>query len=222
VIITIFSFRAYSNERIPHSEAPYVKTVEEAVKPCKVNELFTEHHLPLSLKELSRAEDACSKASHLLNKGKGEEAIPYLIYAEKFYTADSLRRLAEISAGEYRGFSPETLLEIKKKCAESWTSRQKLLDLYNSYARMARTHVAHLCKIRSQSKVGRFFSDLKEALFPVKRKSSKFMPGISYEDVVTPAEGQKEDLLSSFEETSIIPLEEKKLLQLKKVIIVGT
>ncbi|AIK96402.1 hypothetical protein [Candidatus Odyssella acanthamoebae] len=212
MVLPAFFSKAYSIEEISPERALYWKKIEEAVKPYKVNELFTEHHLPRNFAEFRRAEDACSKASDLLDAGKGEEAIPYLIYAEKFYMADSLLHLAEIAYGNYRGVSPETLSEIKKKCCERWPTKQKFRELRYSYDQMTRTHVAHLYKIHSQSKVGRFFSDLKGTLFPVKSKSSKFMAGISYKDVVIPTEEQEEDYLSSLEEMPMLLLEEKKLL----------
>mgnify|MGYP001041607972 CR=1 FL=1 len=210
--LSTFSAKAYSIEKVSPESALYWKKIEGEARSCRISELFTEHHLPTSFAEFRRAEDACSKAANLLTKGKGEEAIPYLIYAEKFYIDDSLLYLAEIAYEKYRGVSPETLSEIKKKCIEKWPTRQRFRELRDSYDQMTRTNVAALLKLSSQSKLEKFFNNLKDTVFPLKHKNSKFMAGISYEDVAIPPEAQEEDLSISLEEMPILSLEEKKLL----------
>jgi hypothetical protein len=212
IFLAAFSYKSYSFEEASQENTLYQKKTREAIKSPSIDYLFTEHHLPCTLKEYYTARNAWIEASHLLEVGKGEEAIPSLIYAERFYINDSLRSLAEIAQGKYRGILAETRSKIEKKCAELWTSGQEFHNLYISYGQMTRTNISDLCKLRTQSRLGQFLSNLKDTVFPIKRKSSKGMTGISYKDMVIPTEEREEDLLSSLEETPIIHLEEKKLL----------
>ncbi|MBW8309824.1 MAG: hypothetical protein K0M45_09385 [Candidatus Paracaedibacteraceae bacterium] len=212
VLLAFTTGKIYSSEKILQEATPYQTKNEEVISDFKIEELFEGHYLPRTLQEYYSARHAWTKASNLLDTGKGEEALPSLMYAEKLYISDSLRILEEIAHGKYVRISPETQLIIKTKCAERWKNRQEYRDLYNSYNQMTRANIAELCKLRSQSKFGRFFSDLKDAFSPIRRKSSNFMPGISYENVAIPPEEQEKDNLSCVEELPLISLEEKKSL----------
>lgn len=184
----------------------YWKRIEEAVLPCKVDTLFIEHDIPSNFGEFYRAKDACLRASYLLDQRKGEEAVRYLVFAERFYIANSLIYLAEISSGMYKGISDETRQIIKEKCSKILTTQQDMNELRSSYEQQTLDYVALLeekCATSHLDFLGRY---LKNG-FSWLRRSVK---GICYTSTRLPDKvSQTEPLL---EEIPLVPLKEKKKL----------
>ncbi|WP_010298261.1 hypothetical protein [Candidatus Odyssella thessalonicensis] len=163
-LVTFLSIAAAFDNMSP-ADSIYWKKIEEAVQGYCVDDLFVHHQLPHNFEEFNRAHMACLKAGSLLRDGKGEEAIPYLIFAESFYIADSLKELhriylAEKSFCQYRGISSATYAEIKKNFVtllnapndpaspasfEAYIEyKRRLNTLYTEYDQMTRTNIAQL------------------------------------------------------------------------------
>lgn len=218
-LIVSYSIIAEAFDNMSPEDSIYWKKIEEAVQGCSVDDLFAHHHLPSNLSEFYMAKHACLKAGSLLREGKGEEAIPYLIFAESFYIADSLKELhsvylAERSSDQYRGISSATYAEIKKKFItllnapndlaaptsfEAYIEyKRRLNTLYREYDRMTRTNIAQLEEKYYRTPLGVVANYLKDKACSIIKKRSR-------RPTVIDSQAPTSQLLAHSEESCLSP-----------------
>ena len=101
VLISSSAFASEITWEVFRDKPIYTKILSEKIQNLTIEDLGGEHHLPKNCTEVFVAEDACSRGYDLLEKGKWREALPYFIYAEKFYEPLSISYLWRICAGGY-------------------------------------------------------------------------------------------------------------------------
>src|SRR3989338_3792769 len=96
---------------------PGRRAIKSIVKKCKIEDLFKEHHLCQNWQEFSYAEEAASTADDLLDEEYGQRAIPYLLYAEKYWQPSSVSYLWQIadSKNRFKDVPLETKALIKER-----------------------------------------------------------------------------------------------------------
>jgi hypothetical protein len=93
------------------------RAIKSFVQNCKIDDLFKEHHLCQNEQEYRYVDAAVSTGIDLMYEGRAKGALPYFLYAEKYWHYDSISYLARIAyaAKAYLDVSPDEKRQIKEK-----------------------------------------------------------------------------------------------------------
>jgi hypothetical protein len=103
--------------------------LQQRVRGFGVDKLFTQHHLPQTMKEFSYAKEAYNRAEEMLWDGQGVKALPYLIYAEHYMVPQSLEILRRVKSGVFEEI-PEPVRAKIKQAFSHLKDKDKLYDMY--------------------------------------------------------------------------------------------